>query len=333
MYRRLAVCLLTLAACRPAGRAADSAAATSPWRDAAAHRERFVETNGVRLYVLDWGGSGPALILIHGYGDSPHAFDDIAPKFADRFRVVAYARRGHGRSSSGESFSNTTLAMDLIGVMDSLGIAKANLAGWSMGGSEITAAAALYPDRVEKIVYLDAGYDFADPRWASSLDALPISVDPPADARSNFDAYKAWWLTAGWPGGDISRIESYLRDISGVAPDGSLHPVPDSASGARALSALLSEHRDYRKVKAPALAIYAEIFLAQPGKDSAATAAIQRWESKHAVPFRVASQARIKRELRGVEIATVPGSHASFIFSARDSVAALMTKFLAPTPR
>ena len=331
MNRLLALCILSLAACSPADRAPDTAAVSPAWSDAAAHQERFVETNGVRLHVLDWGGTGPVLILIHGYGDSPHVFDDVAPKFTDRFRVVAYARRGHGRSSSGESFSNATLAADLVGIMDSLGIAKASLAGWSFGGNEITAAAGRYPDRVERIVYLDAGYDWSDPPFGASLGELPIALDPPVEARANLDAFTAWWLSTWWPGGDVRRLEPYLRDISGLAADGTLHPVPDSASAARAFAALLSERRDYRKVTAPALAIYSEFFLSQPGKDSAATAAIRAWEAKHAVPFRAASQARIRKELRGVEIVTVPGSHATFMFISRDSVAAMMTRFLSGT--
>lgn len=287
-----------------------------------------MEANGVRLNVLDWGGSGPALVLVHGYGDSPHAFDDIAPAFTGRFRVVAYARRGHGKSTSGESFSNATLAADLVSVMDTLGIAKASLAGWSMGGNEITAVAGLHPDRVDRIVYLDGGYDWSDPGFAGGLGDLPISIDPPTDARATLDAFKAWWMPTWWPGGDVSRVEAYLRDISGHAPDGTLHPVPDSATAARAFAALLSERRDYGKVKVPALAIYSDIFLSQPGKDSAATAAIQAWEARHLVPFRAVSQARIRKELKGVEIATVPGAHASFMFVARDSVVALMMRFL-----
>lgn len=328
MNRPIALFILGLAACGPAEPRAETAAISAAVSDAAAHSERFIETNGVRLHVLDWGGTGPALILIHGYGDSPHVFDDIAPAFTDRFRVVAYARRGHGRSSSGESFSNTALVADLVGILDSMGIVKASLAGWSMGGNEITAAAGLVPDRVERIVYLDGAYDWGDPRFGASLGELPIALDPPVDARGSFGAFKAWWMSSWWPGGDISRVEPYLRDISGLTPDGTLHPVPDSANAARAVAALLSERRDYRKVKARALAIYSEIFLSQPGKDSAATAAIQTWEAKHAVPFRAASQVRLRRELSGVEIVTVPGSHATFMFVSRDSVAAMMTRFL-----
>ena len=139
---RLACSPSAFVACRPAEPPAEAPRCRRGLdRCLAHHTERFVEANGVRLHVLDWGGTGPALILIHGYGDSPHVFDDIAPALTDQFHVVAYARRGHGKSSGAESYSNAALAGDLIAVMDSLGIAKASLAGWSMGGNEITAAA------------------------------------------------------------------------------------------------------------------------------------------------------------------------------------------------
>lgn len=328
VHMRLILLALLVTACSRAADAPPAETATPAWRDSAPHTERFVQADGARLNVMDWGGSGPALILVHGYGDSPHVFDDFAPALADSFHIVAYARRGHGKSSSGESFSNATLAADLIAVMDSLGIAKASLAGWSMGGNEITAAAGLYPERVEKIVYLDAGYDWADPEIQAGFAALPILLDPPAEARASLEAFKAWYYPSWFPDVDPARLEAHVREIANVQPDGTLKPVPDSANSARAFAALATERRDYRKVKAPALSIYSEIFLAQPGKDSATTELIKAWEAKHMVPSRNASQQRLEKELKNVEIMTVPGSHASFVFVSRDQIAEAMRRFL-----
>jgi pimeloyl-ACP methyl ester carboxylesterase len=137
-----ALALLTLAACRK----------TATWSDPAAHKIGFITANGVRLQYLNWGGSGPALILIHGALDNPHMFDDLAPAFTDRFRVIAYAWRGCGRSETKEPYDIGTLTEDLRGLMDGLGIGKAHLAGWSAGGNEITAMASTYPQRVDRIV-------------------------------------------------------------------------------------------------------------------------------------------------------------------------------------
>jgi hypothetical protein len=62
------------------------------WSDSSPHSSHFAMVNGVRVHYLDWGGTGEPLILLHGLGDSPHCFDDLAPAFTDRHRVVAYAR-------------------------------------------------------------------------------------------------------------------------------------------------------------------------------------------------------------------------------------------------
>ena len=108
------------------------------WEDPSPHTSHFVTVNGVRLHYLDWGGSGEPLVLIHGLGDTPHYFDDLARAFRDRWRVVAYARRGHGRSEARSPYDADTLAEDLRQLLDRLGLDTVNLAGWSLGGRELT---------------------------------------------------------------------------------------------------------------------------------------------------------------------------------------------------
>lgn len=113
--------------------------------------DQFVESE-IDYRILNSGGSGPVLILIHGFGDNPHIFDGLGPAFTDRFRVIAYARRGHEDSDAKEPYDTTTLTEDLRGVMDGLNVTKADLAGWSMGGNEITAMAGTHPERVGRLV-------------------------------------------------------------------------------------------------------------------------------------------------------------------------------------
>src|ERR1051325_2998264 len=67
--------------------------------DSSSHTARFVSVgDGVRLEVLDWGGSGRPLVLIPGGGDTAHVFDDFAPKLTASFHVYGITRRGFGRS-------------------------------------------------------------------------------------------------------------------------------------------------------------------------------------------------------------------------------------------
>jgi hypothetical protein len=80
---------------------ASSAAQQNEWRDPSPHVVKFVEVDtDVRLEVLDWGGSGPALVLLAGGGATVHQYDDLAPALAARYRVVGVTRRGHGGSSA-----------------------------------------------------------------------------------------------------------------------------------------------------------------------------------------------------------------------------------------
>jgi len=121
------------------------------------HRSDFVNVNGIRLHYLDWGGNGPTLIFLAGMGCSAYIFNKFAPRFTDRFRVLALTRRGQGDSDYPETgYDADTLTEDIRQFMDRLNIEKAILAGHSLAGVELTHFAAMYPTRVEKLVYLDA---------------------------------------------------------------------------------------------------------------------------------------------------------------------------------
>ncbi len=323
----LGLAVASLSACQKPATA--TAAPATAWTDPAAHKNAFVTVNGIRMNYLDWGGSKPVLILIHGYQDNPHVFDDLAPAFTDHFRVVAYARRGHGDTESKPPYTVATLTEDLRGLMDSLNIAKADLAGWSMGGDEITAMAATHPDRVNRIVYLEGAYDWADPQLTPGFQNMPEDLSPPASALTSLDAFRDYQHASGFPGlADMSRVEAYVRDLVVVQPDGHLTMRMNDSASAALFRTLRTERREYPKVHAPALAIYATTFIDVQHGDSTQRAKTLAWEQKYIAPFRVASIARIKREIPGTEILQVPGTHMEFLFDSRDQIVAAMRHFL-----
>jgi hypothetical protein len=78
---------------------AASAQSGTPWKDPSPHAVRFVSVgDGVRLEVLDWAGSGKAVVLLAGGGDTAHVFDDFAPKLTTHNHVYGITRRGFGAS-------------------------------------------------------------------------------------------------------------------------------------------------------------------------------------------------------------------------------------------
>ena len=95
--------------------------------------------NTVRLHIDDSGGSGRPVVLIHGWPLSAQAWaPQVSALRAAGYRVVAYDRRGFGRSDKPESgYSYDTLADDLQHVMDQCGLQDVTLVGFSMGGGEV----------------------------------------------------------------------------------------------------------------------------------------------------------------------------------------------------
>ena len=99
----------------------------------------FIKTgDGTHLFYKDWG-SGPPVVLIHGWPLDADMWEYQAPTLAHAgFRVVAYDRRGFGRSDQPwMGYDYNTLADDLKAVIDTLDLKSVSLVGFSMGGGEI----------------------------------------------------------------------------------------------------------------------------------------------------------------------------------------------------
>lgn len=231
------------------------AAAQEAWRDPSPHRVGRVQVNGVGLHYLDWGGSGPALVFMHGVGSTAHIYDDLAPRFTDRFRVLALTRRGSGESDDPPTGYDTgTLTADLLAFMDSLGIRRATLAGWSLGGSEITRAAIVAPERVDGLIYFDAAYDWAG--YGSTVARHDPIDTPPATAQelASFDAFRVrlervegMWSPA---------LEADAR-VTYVQPDGTILPHQmDPALERESLRQLGLSNPQFHLIRAPVLAFF-----------------------------------------------------------------------------
>jgi pimeloyl-ACP methyl ester carboxylesterase len=131
--------------------------------DTSNHRKLLVNVDrGVRLEVLDWGGTGEPMVLLTGLGNSAHVFDEFAYQFTDRFWVLGITRRGYGNSSKpAHGYDLQTRLADIIKVLDHFNIERAIFVGHSIAGVELSGLGAEFPERVSKLVYLDA-YDYGD---------------------------------------------------------------------------------------------------------------------------------------------------------------------------
>jgi non-heme chloroperoxidase len=94
--------------------------------------------DGVKLEVLDWGGTGRSIVLLAGSGNTAHVYQDFALKLRSYGHVYGITRRGYGMSSKPErGYSSPELAEDVWRVMQVLKLAKPIVVGHSMAGSEL----------------------------------------------------------------------------------------------------------------------------------------------------------------------------------------------------
>jgi len=145
--------------------------------DKSPHTSGFVSVNGINLHYLDWGGSDEVLLFLAGLGCNAHNFDDFAPRFVDKFHVMALTRRGHGESDHPETgYDIDTLTEDVRQFLDTVRINKVILVGHSMAGVELSHFSALYPERVIKLIYLDAAYDRSSASYKNMVEKSPLRL-------------------------------------------------------------------------------------------------------------------------------------------------------------
>lgn len=204
---------------------------TAVWVDPAPHRVLLVDVaEGIRLEILDFAGSGRPIVLLPGLGQTAHVFDEFAPKLTRVGHVFAITRRGYGASSRPESgYDVARLGEDVLAVMTTLQLDKPVLVGHSIAGQEMSYVASEYPDRIAGLVYLEAAYRYAYDVPGEFEKDFP-NLPPPPDTPP-----------------PVTRPLFALPEAERRQPRGN----PQTSQ------AILAGGRQFTKITAPALAIFA----------------------------------------------------------------------------
>jgi pimeloyl-ACP methyl ester carboxylesterase len=162
-------------------------------------RDTTLTANHLAFHLLDWGGSGPPLVLLHGLASQTHIWDLTAPHLAGAFRVLAIDQRGHGHSDKpAAGYDFATVTADLDAILGVLGLDEIVLVGHSWGGNVAIQYAVDHPGRVSRLVLLDGGFlqlrDEMD--WPT---AERVMAPPP------------------WTGVTLERIRQGIRQFTGPA--------------------------------------------------------------------------------------------------------------------
>ncbi|MGN6147876.1 MAG: alpha/beta fold hydrolase [Rhizomicrobium sp.] len=128
-----------------------------------------IKTNGTMIHVRV-GGSGPAVVLLHGFGDSGDMWAPVAKVLMARHTVVVPDLRGMGLSAHPDAgYTKKNEALDIAGVMDALKIQKADLVTHDIGNMVGYALAAQFPARITKWVVIDAPLPGIGQIWQDQL--------------------------------------------------------------------------------------------------------------------------------------------------------------------
>ena len=136
---------------------------------------KFLTVGGHRLRYVR-AGSGPAVVLIHGFASSLYTWKDVIPLLAETHEVFALDLPGFGGSDRPGDLSFEVLPAAVLGLMDELGVARAALVGNSMGGAVAAVVAAQWPDHVTALVLIDAAGFNLDPGEAPAMVRLATSA-------------------------------------------------------------------------------------------------------------------------------------------------------------
>ncbi len=127
----------------------------------------------IEHYFLE-KGQGEPLILLHGNGENCGYFRGQIDAFAERYHVYAIDTRGHGRTPRGSMpFTIRQFAEDLLGFMDTHGMEKAHLLGFSDGGNIAMIFAIRHPERVDRLILNGANLDAGGVR---RITQIPIEI-------------------------------------------------------------------------------------------------------------------------------------------------------------
>jgi pimeloyl-ACP methyl ester carboxylesterase len=217
----------------------------------------FIETNNINLHYLEYDApeDRPTIIMIHGITANSHAFDGVIhAKLLGNYKIICPDLRGRGMSSK-PAFSYTLKdhALDIIGLLDHLKIKKAKLIGHSYGGLLSAYLCAHYPERVEKIVFIDAAAEL-NPNSANMLQTVFARLSKVYESYDDFiNSMKNAPQITSW---DPYMESYYCADIQ-MREDGRVDTIPNLTNMSTVAMAVINNNwkQTFSNVKVPCMLV------------------------------------------------------------------------------
>ena len=177
----------------------------------------ILHANGIDLYY-ESQGSGPAIVLVHGFADSAALWQAQVDAFQDRHQVVTVDMRGHARSESPQDpglYTQDQVVEDLRAVMDATEVERAVVGGHSLGGYTSMRFYQRYPDRVRGLILSGTGPGYRRMEGARGWTAVNEKDSQKLAARGMDISFDARAEETGRHGGD-APIQHTVRGLVNV---------------------------------------------------------------------------------------------------------------------
>lgn len=199
----------------------------------------FIETNGIKLHYLNYTGTGPTIILMHGLTANAHAFDGlIAAGLGLDFNVISVDLRGRGKSDQpSDGYTLAEHAKDIIGLLDHLKIEKAIIGGHSYGALLTFYMSKFYPERIERMIILDAAVRMHE----KTKEMLGPALGRLNQVFPSFDVYLSKVKAAPYLTFWDKEMESYYRADVKENADGTITCIPKLEHMVAAVNGVLAE--------------------------------------------------------------------------------------------
>jgi len=166
-------------------------------------------SEGLALHLLRWSSEGVPMLLIHGFGNDAHIWDDFAPTVASAYQVLALDLRGHGDSAWSEEghYDYEHHLADLDAVTDALGIERMVVIAHSLGGRISMLYAGAHPEKLAGLVIVDSAPELD----ARGTTRIRMEVEEHRDPSFATHAEYANLLAHNYPAATPAAIERMAR--------------------------------------------------------------------------------------------------------------------------
>ncbi len=233
-------------------------------------KKEIIKSNGIDIHVAH-GGSGPPLLLMHGYPQNNLMWHKIAPALSEKYYIVCPDLRGYGKSSKPvgvpdhSNYSKRIMAEDIVGVMSHLGFTTFLAAGHDRGGRVLHRMCLDFPEKVTKACVMDIApthhmFTTADKEFATGYYHWFFLIQPeglPENLIGNDPGYYLTEILKRWSGKnkdfDPGIVNKYVKHFSD--PD-CIHGSCEDYRAASSIDLVHDEDDMDSKIQCPLLVLW-----------------------------------------------------------------------------